>query len=1008
MFMKHFIAGLALTLFTVTAMAQESAIYTNSLRDYQEALSLYNNKQYQASQAIFNKIKQSTTDLETKANCAYYIANCAVRLNQIGADQLMEDFVEEYPTSTKRNSAFIDVADYYFENGRYAHALKWYKKVDDANMARSEQDRFNFNMGYALFSSKKYNDAERYLNKVVDSEKYGSQAKYYIGYIAYQSDNYNQANEYFDEIANQDELNEKLSYYQADMNFKLGNFEKAIELAKAQLPKSDRREISELNKIIGESYFNLAQYNEAIPYLQEYKGKRGKWTNTDYYQLGYAYYKQDDYENAISQFNKIIDGNNAVAQNAYYHLAECYLKTDKKQQALNAFKNASDMDYNAQIQQDALLNYGRLSYEIGNPYESAPKVLASYLEKYPESQYKQEVQELLVDSYITSKNYEAALVLLENNRNYSTKTTYQKVAFYRGVELYNDGNYREASSFFDKALNAPEDPLFTARATYWKAETDYLANNFDDALVGYKQFVNNAMAPQTEEYNNINYNIGYAYFKLKDYTQAANYFDKYAGQKRSDEVRLNDTYLRLGDSHFVNSKYWPAMEAYNKAIAMKGPDTDYAYFQKSMSYGFVNRKKQKEDALKSFIRDYPKSKLRDDAMYELGNSYVSNNKTDLGLQEYDRLISSYRMSSYVPKALLKQGLIYYNAGTNERALTKFKTVVRDFPNSQEALQAVSTAKLIYVDEGRVNEYAAWVQDLDFVEVSDDELDNATFEAAERQYLQNKTEQAIRGFEGYVTQYPNGAHALKSHFYLGQLYYGKQEKNKAIPHYRFVVNKDRNGFTEQALARLSELYMDIKDFSSAIPLLQRLEAEADYPQNVTFAQSNLMKANYQLKDYQQTVAYAEKVLSNSKVDNRIKSDAQIMIARSAMQTGNEARAKTAYAEVQKIATGSLAAEALYYDAYFKHKNGDFETSNASVQKLAKDYAAYKEFGAKGLILMAKNFYELDDAFQATYILESVTKNFTEYPDIVAEAKLELTKIKAKEAKSNASVDPKDNN
>jgi predicted negative regulator of RcsB-dependent stress response len=128
----------------------------------------------------------------------------------------------------------------------------------------------------------------------------------------------------------------------------------------------------------------------------------------------------------------------------------------------------------------------------------------------------------------------------------------------------------------------------------------------------------------------------------------------------------------------------------------------------------------------------------------------------------------------------------------------------------------------------------------------------------------------------------------------------------------------------------------------------------------------------------------------------------------MQTGNEARAKTAYAEVQKIATGSLAAEALYYDAYFKHKNGDFETSNASVQKLAKDYAAYKEFGAKGLILMAKNFYELDDAFQATYILESVTKNFTEYPDIVAEAKLELTKIKAKEAKSNASVDPKDNN
>lgn len=45
----------------------------------------------------------------------YYIANSAIRLNKIGADKLMEDFVADYPTSTKRNTAYIDVADYYFD-----------------------------------------------------------------------------------------------------------------------------------------------------------------------------------------------------------------------------------------------------------------------------------------------------------------------------------------------------------------------------------------------------------------------------------------------------------------------------------------------------------------------------------------------------------------------------------------------------------------------------------------------------------------------------------------------------------------------------------------------------------------------------------------------------------------------------------------------------------------------------------------------------------------------------
>jgi hypothetical protein len=75
----------------------------------------------------------------------------------------------------------------------------------------------------------------------------------------------------------------------------------------------------------------------------------------------------------------------------------------------------------------------------------------------------------------------------------------------------------------------------------------------------------------------------------------------------------------------------------------------------------------------------------------------------------------------------------------------------------------------------------------------------------------------------------------------------------------------------------------------------------------------------------------------------------------------------------------------------------------VQKLARDYASYKLWGGKGLILMARNFYQLKDAYQATYILESVVANFGQYPELVAEARLELETIKAKEAERNSSVE-----
>jgi hypothetical protein len=88
-----------------------------------------------------------------------------------------------------------------------------------------------------------------------------------------------------------------------------------------------------------------------------------------------------------------------------------------------------------------------------------------------------------------------------------------------------------------------------------------------------------------------------------------------------------------------------------------------------------------------------------------------------------------------------------------------------------------------------------------------------------------------------------------------------------------------------------------------------------------------------KDYSNSVIYADKVLSNPKTDDNVKSDAQI-ITRSAMQTGDETKARSGYTKLLTIAKGELAAEALYYDAYFKNKDGKFEASNTAVQKIGK--------------------------------------------------------------------------
>ena len=205
-------------------------------------------------------------------------------------------------------------------------------------------------------------------------------------------------------------------------------------------------------------------------------------------------------------------------------------------------------------------------------------------------------------------------------------------------------------------------------------------------------------------------------------------------------------------------------------------------------------------------------------------------------------------------------------------------------------------------------------------------------------------------------------------------------------------------------KLSLVYLKNVDYTNALPILVRLELESSNPQNKLFAQSNLMKTYYEKENYTKAAAYAEQILDQPKIDNNIESDAQVIIARSAIKIDDLEKAKKAYEVVEEIATGKLKAESLYYKAYFIHLDGKHNQSNDIIQKIASNFSKFKFWGAKALILMAKNHYKLKDAFQASYILESVIKNFPQYEYIVEEATKELNLIKTQEAKTNDSVKP----
>ncbi|MCI2229856.1 tetratricopeptide repeat protein [Polaribacter sp. MSW13] len=985
---------------------QQSIIDASILTDFNNALSLFNNKSYAAAQKTFVKVKENAIpNSNLKADASYYDAMCAVKLNQTEADKKVLNFVEENPTSNKKNKAFFNVGNYYFANKKAAYSLKWFQKVNADQLSKENRKELNFKMGYCFLTTKNLTLAKERFLPLINDAKYGNDSRYYYGYIAYKLEDYGIAESTLKEIADNESYRAEISYYLLDISFKAGKFKRCIDVGTKLIGTVRQKEQSEISKIIGESYFNLKQYKEAIPYLKGYKGKKGKWNNTDFYQLGYAYFKQNDFENAINYFNKIIDEKNAIAQNAYYHLGECYLNLEQKTEALNAFKTASEMDFSEDIQQDAALNYAKLSYEEGNPFRNVSDILQEYLKKYPKSKAYNEINELVVSSFIHQQNYKGALELLSKKKSEENIALALEVSLYRGIQLFNNKKLKEALPFFTESKKS-ESPEINQKAQYWEAETLYRLENYKEALTKFiilNKFLN---SKKDKDFVLVEYNIGYSYFQLKEYEKAADAFENFLKTEAIENDVKDDARIRLGDSYFATRNYTKAIDSYKNVVDEIGSKADYAQYQIGMSYGFLNNHEAKIKALTNVVNEYQISSLKDDALYQLANTYTKLKDNEKAHLAYDRLLEKHPKSVFLPKALVRQGLLYYNDNDNEKALKKFKLTTSKFPNSPDAFEAVANARNIYIDNGNLDEYLKWIKTLKFINITNSDIDNTTFAVAEKKYFESRDgNEIVNSLFKYIRTFPEGIHKLKANFYLGEIYFKVKEFEKAIPSYKVVLEEEQNEFSEESLNKLSQIYLQKEDFSNALPLLDRLEQEAYTTENVLFAQSNLMKGYYETEAYDFAIEYAKKILSRDKLDLSLEHDAKIIIARASYKNEDFITSEEYYTEIERIANGELKAEALYYSALFKNQQKDYEASNKVVQKLIADYSAYKYWAVKSYVIMGKNYYGLKDVYQATFVLENIIKNFKQYEDIVKQAQKELDQIKENEAKTNNSVIPK---
>ncbi|MEZ4936778.1 MAG: tetratricopeptide repeat protein [Crocinitomicaceae bacterium] len=989
-------------LFSVLSFAQLSDWSEGKYSKYYIAEDLFEKEKYAASQNEYDEFIRSMAEPNDPfvIKARYYQTLCALELYNNNCVKMVEDFIKDYPENIYREELYFKVGNYFFQKKNYKETIEWLSKLTKFQIQEIDQNEYHFKMGYSYFNLGEYKEARNHFYEVKDKESnYAAPAQYYFSHIAYYNKDYQVALEGFKKLKDDPGFANVVPYYIAQILYLQGKYEELVDYAPGLLDTGKVKRSAEISHLIGDAYYRIEKYDEAVHYLEEYHNNSAT-TREDEYQLAFAYLKSQQYKNAIDMFNRITYEEDLLTQTAFYQAGEAYLKLGDNAGARAAFESASVMSFDENIKEDALYNYAILSYKLDfNPYDEAIEALNLYLERYPNSKRKKDVYQYLVNVYTTTKNYRAALENLEKfeeNLDVKLQTAYQVVAYNRGIQLFQDGNYDASMKILEKVKKYPLDLSLNAQSKYWIAECYYKKREYENAIIAYKEFISEPGARELIQYNIANYNIGYCYFDMQNYESAVNYFTIFADYpEEKDVLKKADSYVKIGDCYYVNRKDELAIKAYRKAVDHGGFKTfnDYALYQVAICQGLLNQNADKIKTLQELVNNYKPSKYSVGALDEIGLTYIKMSDFDNAIRYFDMVLKDYPLDPVAKDAVFHKAIAYNLEKKYKQAEDLLlQILVEQKENKARGQECVKILIDIYTQTGNPEKVDPLLEKYPYVNFDEASKDDLHYRAALEQYQQKEYKKAGDAFEKYLKMFAAPIDEINALYYAGDCHYRLKEYEKALPHYLKLLEKqDFKEITEVSAYRASWILYENKEYEKAIAPYSRLEKVATNDENLMAALIGQMRCAFITEDFQMAHNYGEKVLSE-KIQGDVKLEANYSAGVGGYKSGLTDEVLEYLEYTYDHSEGQWGAEALYCHAEIMYKKQDYDNSSKLIKKLVKQKPSYRFWMAKGFILLARNLVAQDDLFQAEATVNSVLKNYTDEEDgIRSEAQTLLNEI-----------------
>ena len=395
--MKRILIPLCIVVGSHVAYGQRSYQFDAPDRLFVEGKELFSLKNYAGCIDKLEAYKQHSTNADLIQEADYMLVYAAYEQGRPNADELLKDYLEEYPASRHSDEIGYMIGSVHFERGEYEKAIFWFNEADIDMLSPEQQEAYSFRLAYSLLQTGEMEKARGYFARIEQvGDKYKEASTYYVAYIDYAMGNYNNALIEFSRLKESPKYREQSQYYIAQIYFIQSKYEKVVKEGEELLSLyPDSKNNSEMYRIVGDSYYHLGDQEKAIRMLSKYVSSTENPLRSDLYILGVCYFNKGNYSNAVNSLSRTVRQNDELTQNAYLYLGQSYLKLGDKNNARMAFEAAATFSFDKQIKEVAMYNYALLIHETAfTGFGESVTIFEDFLNNFPNSQYADKVNDL--------------------------------------------------------------------------------------------------------------------------------------------------------------------------------------------------------------------------------------------------------------------------------------------------------------------------------------------------------------------------------------------------------------------------------------------------------------------------------------------------------------------------------------------------------------------------------------------------------------------------------------